>query len=282
MERAIEIGGRRVTFERPRVMGILNVTPDSFYDGGRYTTEVAIRKRVERILEEGADIIDVGGYSTRPGATAVSEREELERLDPVVEMIRRSHPDALISIDTFRSGVAKSISDCFGPIIVNDISGGTMDEGIFDFVAKSGLPYILMHIQGTPDNMQQNPHYEDVVGEVRSFLMERVERLKGLGFDNIILDPGFGFGKSLEHNYELLRRMEELTALGYPLLVGVSRKSMIYKLLGGSPEEALNGTTVLNTIALLKGASVLRVHDVKEAVETVRIFEKFHPLSESL
>ena len=262
----------------PVVMGILNVTPDSFYDGGKYTTETAVIRRINQIVEEGAGIIDVGAYSTRPGAAFVDEQEELGRLSWAVELVRKYYPNLPVSIDTFRAGVAREIVSCLGKVIVNDISGGTLDENMFDFVAETGVPYIMMHIQGTPQTMQQNPVYEDVVREVRQFLTERIAVLNAKGFDNIILDPGFGFGfgKTLAHNYELMSGMDTYQDLGYPLLVGISRKTMIYKLLGGTAQDALNGTTVLNTIALLKGANILRVHDVKEAVETVRIVQQLN------
>ena len=260
----------------PVVMGILNVTPDSFYDGGKYTTETAVIRRIHQIVEEGAGIIDVGAYSTRPGAAFVDEQEELGRLSWAVELVRKYYPNLPVSIDTFRAGVAREIVSCLGKVIVNDISGGTLDENMFDFVAETGVPYIMMHIQGTPQTMQQNPVYEDVVREVRQFLTERIAVLNAKGFDNIILDPGFGFGKNLAHNYELMSGMDTYQDLGYPLLVGISRKTMIYKLLGGTAQDALNGTTVLNTIALLKGANILRVHDVKEAVETVRIVQQLN------
>lgn len=262
----------------PVVMGILNVTPDSFYDGGKYTTETAVIRRINQIVEEGAGIIDVGAYSTRLGAAFVDEQEELGRLSWAVELVRKYYPNLPVSIDTFRAGVAREIVSCLGEVIVNDISGGTLDENMFDFVAETGVPYIMMHIQGTPQTMQQNPVYEDVVREVRQFLTERIAVLNAKGFDNIILDPGFGFGfgKTLAHNYELMSGMDTYQDLGYPLLVGISRKTMIYKLLGGTAQDALNGTTVLNTIALLKGANILRVHDVKEAVETVRIVQQLN------
>ncbi len=270
--KVIKFGDRDMDFCRPLVMGILNVTPDSFYDGGKYLSEVRLIERIHRIVEEGADIIDVGAYSTRPGASFVDEKEEIGRLSLAVELIRKYYPRALVSIDTFRAKVAEEIITCLGPVMVNDISGGTMDEGMFEYVARAGVPYVLMHIQGTPQTMQKNPVYGDVVQEVRDFFVERIARLNGLGFDNIVLDPGFGFGKTLEHNYKLMNGMDSYSELGYPLLVGISRKSMIYKLLGGTPDDALNGTTVLNTIALMKGAAILRVHDVKEAVEVVRIY----------
>lgn len=269
-----EMGGGKLDLSKPLVMGILNVTPDSFYDGGKYLSEVKVIERIRQIVEEGAEIIDVGAYSTRPGAAFVDEKEELARLEPAVELIRKYYPDLWVSIDTFRAGVAWEINKCLGPVIINDISGGTMDDRMFETVVRLGVPYILMHIQGTPQTMQKNPVYKDVVKEIRDFFEERIRRLKTMGFDNLILDPGFGFGKTVEHNYELMNRLEEYLTLGYPLLSGISRKTMIWKFLGITPAEALNGTTVLNTVSLLKGAHILRVHDVKEAVETVRIVEK--------
>lgn len=274
MVKYIEVGGERVSMERPVVMGILNVTPDSFYDGGRYTSELKIIERIHEIVEQGAGIIDVGAYSTRPGAEFVDEREELSRLSFAVELVRKYYPHLPVSIDTFRANVAREIRHCLGDVIVNDISGGTMDEKMFETVAEMNVPYILMHIQGTPRDMQVNPRYEDVVGEVRQFLAERIARLNALGFNKIIIDQGFGFGKTLEHNYRLMERIGDFLTLDYPLLVGISRKTMIWKLLGCTPKEALNGTTVLNTIALLKGAHILRVHDVREAVEAVKIVEE--------
>lgn len=267
--KTIKLADRELDFSVPVVMGILNVTPDSFYDGGKYLSEVKVIERIHQIVEEGAGIIDVGAYSTRPGAAFVDEKEELGRLSWAVELIRKYYPEVAVSIDTFRAKVAEEIITCLGPVIVNDISGGTMDDGMFEMVAKTGVPYMMMHIQGTPQTMQQNPVYQDVVAEVRDFFTERIEKLNALGFDNIILDPGFGFGKTLAHNYELMNHMEIYQELGYPVLVGISRKTMIYKLLGGTAQDALNGTTVLNTIALMKGANILRVHDVKEAREAV-------------
>lgn len=265
------LGGHPLDLSRPWVMGILNVTPDSFYDGGKYVSELKVIGRIHQIMEEGADIIDVGAYSTRPGAAFVDEKEETARLMPAVELIRKYYPDALVSIDTFRASVAEEVNTCMGPVIINDISGGTMDEKMFDFVARTGIPYILMHIQGTPQTMQKNPVYRDVVEDVRDFFISRIGQLNRKGFDNIILDPGFGFGKTIRHNFQLLNGMYQYRDLGYPLLVGISRKTTIWKTLGITPAEALNGTTVLNTIALLKGADILRVHDVKEAVEAVKL-----------
>lgn len=271
MIKMLKVGGEVLDLSTPAVMGILNVTPDSFYDGGSYQSEAKIIGRIHQIVEEGGRIIDVGAYSSRSGAAAVSEKEEIGRLMPAVELIRKYYPHIPVSIDTFRAKVAKEVNTCMGTVIVNDISGGTMDETMFDYVSQAGIPYVMMHIQGTPETMQKNPEYADVVKEVGQFFQERIARLEAAGFRQIILDPGFGFGKTLQHNYELLDGMETYKSFGYPLLAGISRKSMIYKLLGGTPADALNGTTVLNTISLLKGADILRVHDVKEAVEAVKI-----------
>ncbi len=272
--KTITLNKKPLDFSTPVVMGILNVTTDSFYDGGKYVSEVKVIDRIHQIVEEGAEIIDVGACSTRPGAAFVDEKEELARLAWAVELVRKYYPDMVVSVDTFRSAVAREIIDCLGEVIVNDISGGTMDDGMFDFIAGAGVPYIMMHIQGTPQTMQLNPVYDNVVKDVRKFFTDRIAMLAGRGFDNIILDPGFGFGKTLEHNYQLLAGMDSYLDLDYPVLVGVSRKTMIYKLIGGTANEALNGTTVLNTISLLKGASILRVHDVREAVEAVKITGK--------
>lgn len=272
MMRKINLGKETLNLTQPVVMGILNVTPDSFYDGGKYLSEIKVIERMNQIVDEGAGIIDVGAYSSRPGAAYVDEKEELGRLSWAVELIRKYYPNMPVSIDTFRAKVAEEIMTCLGPVIVNDISGGTMDEGMFDMVAKTKAPYIMMHIQGTPQTMQKNPVYQDVVAEVRQFFTHRIAQLNDLGFDNIILDPGFGFGKTVAHNYQLMKEMDSYIDLGYPLLVGISRKSMIYKLLGGTPQDALNGTTVLNTISVMKGANILRVHDVAAAVEVVKIY----------
>lgn len=269
--KTITLNHRPLDLTSPVVMGILNVTPDSFYDGGKYLSETKVIGRIRQIVEEGAGIIDVGAYSSRPGAAFVDEKEELGRLAWAVELVRKYYPSVPVSIDTFRAGVAKEIVGCLGEVMVNDISGGTLDDGMFDFVASSGVPYIMMHIQGTPQTMQKNPVYDNVVADVRRFFTDRIARLNTTGFNNIILDPGFGFGKTLDHNYELMSGMDSYRDLGYPLLVGISRKTMIYKALGCTANEALNGTTVLNTISLMKGTSILRVHDVKEAVEAVKL-----------
>ncbi len=255
----------------PQVMGILNVTPDSFYEGSRRQTEQEIRQRVQELLAEGASIIDVGAQSTRPGAQDVGAKEEMERLARALDVMRAEHPDAVISVDTFRACVARECVEKYGVDIINDISGGDMDAEMFSTVAGLGVPYVLMHIKGTPKDMQLNPRYDHLVPEVMKYFSERLLRLRELGQKDIILDPGFGFGKTLEHNYELMRHLEELKAFDLPLLVGISRKSMISRLLGCATDESLNGTTALNTIALTKGANVLRVHDVKACVEAIKI-----------
>ncbi len=269
--RYINVNGRLMDLSCPQVMGILNVTPDSFYAGSRKQTEEEIATRAQQILAEGGSIIDIGAYSSRPNAEHISAEEEMKRLRNGLEIIGREHPDAVLSVDTFRADVARMCVEEYGVAIVNDIAAGNMDSEMFSTIARLGVPYIMMHMQGTPQNMQQHPHYEDVLREVLYYFSEKVQRLRDMGVKDIILDPGFGFGKTIEHNYELLNQMEEFAIFELPLLVGVSRKSMIYKLLGITPEEALNGTTVLHTIALMKGANILRVHDVKEAVEAVRL-----------
>ncbi len=254
----------------PLIMGILNVTPDSFFDGGQYTEEAQWLTHTQQMIYEGADIIDVGAYSTRPGATEITEKEELERLIKVLESLRKNFPTILISADTFRANVAQKAVET-GANIINDISGGTMDETMFSTVARLQVPYVLMHIQGTPQTMQHAPQYDNVTESVYDFFQQKLQQLKELGITKVILDPGFGFGKTLEHNYQLLKQLEKFQTLKCPLLAGFSRKSMVNKLLNIKPKDALNGTTVLNTIALEKGARVIRVHDVKEARETVTV-----------
>lgn len=269
----INVNGTLLDLSTPCVMGILNVTPDSFYAGSRMQTEVEIARRVEQIVTEGAGIIDIGAYSSRPNADNVSAREEMERLRTGLSVLRRVKPDAVVSVDTFRADVARMCVEEYDVAIINDIAAGEMDEEMFRTVAELNVPYIMMHMQGTPQNMQQHPHYDNLLKEVFQYFARKVQQLRDLGVKDIILDPGFGFGKTLEHNYELLNHLEEFRIFELPLLVGVSRKSMIYRLLGTTPQESLNGTTVIDTICLLKGADILRVHDVKEAVETVRIVE---------
>ena len=259
-----------IDYYTPKVMGILNLTPDSFYDGNRYLPEKAMLKRVEQMLDEGADIIDIGAFSSRPGADFVSYEMERSRLIPNLQQIVRHFPGTVISIDTYRHKIAQEAIDK-GASIINDISGGDLDEKMFETLAKLQVPYIMMHMQGTPENMQNNPEYNDVVQDIIEIFQSKIEKLKELNFDKIILDPGFGFGKTLEQNYEILGRLNEFNSLRLPVLVGISRKSMLYKLLDGKPEDMLNATSVANTIALMKGAKILRVHDVKPAVEAVKI-----------
>ncbi|WP_462317098.1 dihydropteroate synthase [Marinilabilia sp.] len=270
----INCRGRLINLEEPLVMGIINVTPDSFYEKSRVQALDSVLHRAEQIQEEGGVILDVGAYSSRPGADYISEEEEMSRLWPVLKAIRESWPDVLISLDTFRGRIAEKAVGDYGVDMINDISAGTLDETMFETIGKLNVPYILMHIQGTPDDMQKNPHYNDVTGEVILFLAKKVDQLRELGVSDIIIDPGFGFGKTIDHNYQLLRDLEQFKMFETPLLVGVSRKSMIYRFLGGNPEDALNGTSVLNTLALSQGANILRVHDVKEAVECVKLVSK--------
>jgi dihydropteroate synthase len=271
--RYINVNGSLLDLSQPRVMGILNVTPDSFYAGSRTQTEAEIVRRVKQIVSEGAAIIDIGAYSSRPNADNVSVREEMERLRMGLKILFEIQPDAVVSVDTFRADVARMCVEEYGVAIINDIAAGEMDANMFHTVAALNVPYIMMHMQGTPQSMQQHPHYDNLLKEVFLYFARKVQQLRDLGVKDIILDPGFGFGKTMEHNYELLSHLEEFRIFELPLLVGVSRKSMIYRLLDITPQEALNGTTVLDTICLLKGADILRVHDVKEAVETVRIVQ---------
>ncbi|WP_428742016.1 dihydropteroate synthase [Tenacibaculum sp.] len=269
----INCKGTLIDLTKPKVMGILNVTPDSFFDGGKYKNEHDILAQTEKMLNEGATFIDVGAYSSRPGAKHITEEEELQRMLPVVELLMEHFPEILISVDSFRSRVVEeSING--GAAIINDISGGKMDEKMFEMVAKLQVPYIMMHMQGTPQSMQQNPQYENVVTDVISFFAEQLFKLRQLKVNDVIIDVGFGFGKTIEQNYELLKNLSLFKNLEVPILTGVSRKSMLYKLLGTTPQEALNATTVANTIALLNGTQILRVHDVKEAVEAVKIVEQ--------
>ena len=288
IERTIRVNGQLMDLSTPKVMGILNVTPDSFYAGSRKETTSDIVNRVEQIITEGADMIDIGAYSSRPNAEHVSTKEEMARLRKGLEAIREVAPEAIVSVDTFRADVASMCVEEYGTALINDISGGQMDERMFDTVARLDVPYIMMHMQGTPQDMQQYIHYDHLRMEIMQYFALRVQDLHARGVKDIIIDPGFGFGKTLEHNYELMARLEEFhifelpvlvgdfKLFELPLLVGISRKSMIYKLLDSSPEEALNGTTVLNTIALTKGVDILRVHDVKACVEAVRIFNQMN------
>lgn len=268
----INCKGNLIDLSIPKVMGILNTTPDSFFDGGKYKEEKILLNQVEKMLTDGATFIDIGAYSSKPGANFVSEEEELNRLLPVIELVLAKFPETIFSIDTFRSHVAeKAIEN--GAAIVNDISAGMLDEKMLETVARLQVPYIMMHMKGNPKTMQSLANYEDVIKEMMFYFSEQIQKARGFGLNDIIIDPGFGFAKTLENNYEVLQKLEYFSFLELPMLVGVSRKSMIYRLLECTPNEALNGTTVLNVLALQKGASILRVHDVKEAVECVKLLE---------
>jgi len=273
----INIRGRLLDLRHPRVMGIINVTDDSFYPGSRFTSDEEILSIAGRMLEEGADILDIGGCSTRPGAQDVPEETEKKRVCRASELILGKYPEAVVSVDTYRASVAGEAVRNSGADIINDISGGEMDKEMFPLVTKLNVPYIMMHMQGTPQTMQLKPHYDDVVSDILSWFGERTAQLQQAGVKDIILDPGFGFGKTAVHNFELLGRMNEFHIAGLPLLAGFSRKSMIWRTLDITPDDALNGTSALNMAALMKGASVLRVHDVKEAKEVVTLFEKIYP-----
>jgi len=266
----LKSNGKSLSLSTPVVMGILNLTPDSFFDGGELNSPEELLKKAEKFIHEGAAILDVGAVSSKPGAADVSEEEELRRLLPALKLLRNTFPGIFISVDTYRSAVAIAVAEC-GADIINDITGGMADENMFKVVADSKLPYVMMHTQGSPQTMQQNPQYKNVVKEVYDFLKKQSAKAKKAGIKQIILDPGFGFGKALEHNYQLLAHLKKFEKLAYPVLAGISRKSMINKVLKTSPEKALNGTTVLNTLALLNGANILRVHDVKEAAETIKL-----------
>lgn len=269
---SINLGEYLLDLSIPSVMGVINLTPDSFYDGGTLNNEVEMLERVEMMVAHGASIIDVGAVSTRPGAGIISLKVELDRLLPAVVAIRKYFPEVALSIDTYRSWVAVRVIDEVGPVIVNDISGGSLDSKMFESIAQLQVPYILTHIQGTPLNMQENPVYQDVVREVSNTLSDGVRKLTKHGVTDILIDPGFGFGKNIMHNYQMLNRLDSLKVFQLPVVIGLSRKSMISRVLECGPEDALNGTTVANTMALLGGADILRVHDVKEAVDAVRIF----------
>lgn len=275
----INVKGQLMDLSQPKVMGILNVTPDSFYAESRLQTEKEIILRLQEMENEGASIMDIGAYSSRPNAQHISIEEEMERLRNCLTLVNKECPNAIVSIDTFRADIAKMCVEEYGAAMINDISAGNMDKQMFATIAQLGVPYIIMHMQGTPQDMQSAPHYDNLLKEVFYYFSEKISKLRDLGVKDIILDPGFGFGKTLEHNYELMNHLEEFALFELPLLVGVSRKSMIYKHLGITPEEALNGTTTLNTIALLKGASILRVHDVRQAMESIKIVQKMRACS---
>lgn len=277
----ININGSLFGLTTPSVMGILNVTPDSFYAESRKQDEEGIENRVRQIIDEGASMIDIGAYSSRPNADDVSVKEEMDRLRKGLSIVNRVAPNIAVSVDTFRADVATMCVEEYGAAIINDISGGELDKEMFSTVARLHVPYILMHMQGTPQNMQKEPSYENLMRDIFLYFSRKIQQLKELGVKDIILDPGFGFGKTMEHNYELMGHLEDFKIFEFPLLVGISRKSMIFRLLETTPQEALNGTTVLNTIALMKGADILRVHDVHQAVETVKIVEKMKACSTS-
>ncbi|NDV43536.1 dihydropteroate synthase [Flagellimonas sediminis] len=268
----INCKGDLIDLATPKVMGILNLTPDSFFDGGSYKGESAILKRVESMLNDGATFVDMGAYSSRPGAEHVPEVEELKRMIPIVKLILKHFPETLISIDTFRSKVAEE-SIVHGAAIINDISAGNLDENMFATIAKFQVPYIMMHMKGTPQSMQKEAIYEDLIKDLRYYFSEKIAQTTQLKINDVIIDPGFGFAKTTGQNYTLLNHLDLFQTFGLPLLIGLSRKSMIYKILGSTPQEALNGTTTLHTIALLKGANIIRAHDIKEAVECVKLVE---------
>jgi dihydropteroate synthase len=267
----INAGGKLIDLSIPKVMGIINLTPDSFYAGSRKPLISDALLQANKMLSEGADFLDIGAYSSRPGAEDISVQEEMDRLLPVMELIAANHPEAILSVDTFRSQVAEAAIKT-GAHIINDISGGQLDENMFATVARLQVPYVLMHMKGTPQNMNQMAGYDDIFIEVLDYFAGRYHLLRALGVHDVILDPGFGFAKMHEHSYALMNRLQDFNILELPILVGISRKRMVYKVTEGTADDALNGTTALNTIALMKGANILRVHDVKEAVETVKIF----------
>jgi len=273
-KQTINCRGKIINLSSPVVMGIINLTPDSFYDGDKYKSNWDIIKQAEKLLHEGATILDLGAASTRPGAKIISSEEETKRLLPAMEAILKNFPSAFISVDTYNSATAVNAIEN-GAHIINDISAGNFDPNMFETIAQYNVPYIMMHIKGTPENMQKNPVYIDLVEEIAIYFKDKTEKLRQAGVKDIIIDPGFGFGKTVEHNYELLNKLEYFKIFELPIMVGLSRKSMINKVLDISPNEALNGTTALNTIALQKGANILRVHDVKQAVETIKLIKKY-------
>jgi dihydropteroate synthase len=271
----INCKGELLDLTYPKVMGIINITPDSFYDGGKYISEESLMLRVNKMIYDGCDIFDIGAYSSRPGALEVTEKDELQRLSYALSIIRNKFPDIIISVDTFRSKIAKAVVEDFNVDIINDISAGDLDAGMFETIAELNVPYIIMHMQGIPENMQNNPQYKNIVKDMSMYFSKKVDQLKLLGVNDVIIDPGFGFGKTIDHNYQLLKHLDDFKIFELPILVGLSRKSMLCKVLGIEPENALNATSVANTLALDRGANILRVHDVKEAVETIKIYETF-------
>lgn len=276
VKKTLNLRGNLVSLDTPLVMGIINVTPDSFYAGSRHQHNTGLLKKAEEMLSEGATLLDIGGYSSRPGADHISEEEEIKRVSEAIEAIHQEFPGAYISVDTFRARVAEKAVAC-GAGIINDISGGSLDEQMFETVARLNVPYILMHMKGTPQNMIRQTDYDNLITDIYSYFSEKVGQLNHLGVSDIVLDPGFGFSKTREQSYEVLRNLGYFKSMKLPLLAGISRKSMIYKELGTSPEAALNGTTALNMIALTNGASLLRVHDVKPAMEAIQLFKATYP-----
>lgn len=274
LHKSLNCKGKLISLDTPLVMGILNVTPDSFYADSRKQTAEAIEERINTILSEGGTIVDLGGYSSRPDAAEVSEAEEMERLAFALSVINKNYPDLIVSVDTFRAGVARRCVEDFGVAMINDISGGELDSAMFETIAGLQVPYILMHMRGTPQTMKHQTDYEDMMDEIMLYFSRKVKQLRLLGVNDIILDPGFGFSKKLEQNYELMRHLREFQLFELPLLVGVSRKRMVYQLLGTTAEESLNGTTVLHTYSLLNGTDILRVHDVRAAMDAVKIVQK--------
>jgi dihydropteroate synthase len=272
-KKSLNCNGRLLFLDQPIVMGILNLTPDSFFDGGSYQNEKQLLAKAEQFLSEGATILDLGAYSSKPNANHINEVEELDRLLPAINSIVRQFPKVILSVDTFRSNVAKQAVK-HGAAIINDISSGDIDPEMFETIAQLNVPYIMMHMQGTPQNMQSKPNYRNITAEISKYFSAKINKLNKLGVNDIVLDPGFGFGKTTNHNYELFSKMDQLTLFEKPLLIGISRKSMIYKLLETDPENALNGTSALHSVALLKGADILRVHDVKKAIEVVKIVQQ--------
>lgn len=274
MNKSVNIGGKLLQLDTPIVMGIVNITPDSFYSGSRKETLNDAIKQAEQILEDGGTIIDIGGQSTAPTSSMLDASEELKRISPIIREIRKTFPNAILSIDTFYSEVAKAAVEEFGVNIINDISGGQIDDMMFETVAKLNVPYILMHMRGTPQTMQQLTNYNNLLKDIFYYFSQKVSQLNQLGVNDIIIDPGFGFSKTVEQNYKLIANLKYFDIFELPLMVGISRKTMIYKLLDTTPSESLNGTTALNTFALNSGANILRVHDVKQAVECIKIYDK--------
>ncbi len=279
MKQSLNCNGKLLEIQEPKIMGIINITPDSFYDGGKFTSEKNIMEHIEQMLLSGADIIDIGACSSRPNSVQITEQEEFSRLETILYSIRKTFPDAILSVDTYRSAIASyAVNNC-GVNIVNDISAGAFDSQMYETIAQLQVPYIIMHIQGTPQTMQKSPYYSNLIQEIIQYFTIRIKKLHQMGIHDIIIDPGFGFGKTLEHNYQLLQQLQAFCIFDAPVLIGISRKSMIYKYLHCTPNDALNGTTVLHTIALQKGANILRVHDVKEAKETIKLLNMLEKVS---